>query len=180
MTIHTRTCLARILLLAAALAPAACRSRAEGPAPATEPAGPAPDQPAPVTAQPPAPPDQPARFGKVQEEAGHLADATRAYAYEQKQELLRRMETERDTIRAEIDELSAAVGRLQGQARDQAEARLAALRDRAARFDEHIDGVRRATAATWTEAQRRVRESLREVSDAARDARRWMSERIAP
>jgi len=129
----------------------------------------------PPTSNPPAP-----QLDQVKKETKEAVQATKAYAYAQKAEFVEKMKVELAALDKEIDTLAAKVENSSAATKEEAKARLKAIRARTAELNKELDGVKDATESTWEDVKAGFKKGYDEAKDAFNQARKWLSEKIEP
>jgi len=102
------------------------------------------------------------------------------YAYAQRDAFAASMRADLARINAEIETLSAKLKNSSGPTRDEGQAKLDALREKAARLNDQLDRVKDASESTWEDVKAGAKKTFDELKDSFRQARQWLSEKIAP
>jgi hypothetical protein len=108
------------------------------------------------------------------------AQDTSTYAYAQKVEFETNMKTKLDKLNADIAELAAKIDKANDQAKADAKPKLQALRDQAAKLGDMLGKAQVATAASWDAVKADFKVGFADLEDGVTDARKWLSEKIAP
>ena len=124
--------------------------------------------------------DASAQLDKVKQETKEAIDATKDYAYAQKAEYAAKIRAELTELNKELDQLSAKIESSSASAKADAKVKLQEVREKVARLSEKLDGVQNATESTWEEVKSGVKKGYDEVKDSFKQARQWLSEKIAP
>ena len=102
----------------------------------------------------------------------------------QKTEFVTKMKTELTEINTEIEKLSEKIEKVgktvKAEARTQAKSRLQALRDHAAELNKQLDEAGNVTESNWADFSAAFNKSSKEMKDAFKRSRQWLSEIIAP
>lgn len=117
---------------------------------------------------------------KVKQETKEAIAATKDYAYTQKSEYAAKIRMELANLNRELDQLSAKVESSSESIRADAKIKLQEVREKLARLNAKLDGVPSATESTWEEVKAGVKTGYEEVKDSFKQARQWLSEKIAP
>jgi predicted nucleic acid-binding Zn-ribbon protein len=102
------------------------------------------------------------------------------YSYSQKNDYVAKLKSQMADINKQIDNLSDKVANASADARAQASPRLEALKAKARNLDVQIDKVQNASESTWDEVKMNSKKAFSDMKDGFRDARQWLSEKIAP
>ncbi len=90
------------------------------------------------------------------------------------------MKEKLDKLNAEIAELSARIDKASDQAKADAKPKLQALRDQAAKLGEMLGKAQVATSTSWDAVKADFKAGYANLEIGVRDARKWLSEKIAP
>jgi hypothetical protein len=132
------------------------------------------------TADSPASRNAATQFVRAKEETREAIDATRDYAYAQKAEYAAKIRAELAELNKELDQLAVKIESSSASAKAEAKVKLQEVRDKVARLDQNLDSVQGATESTWEEVKAGVKKGYEEVKESFRQARQWLSEKIAP
>lgn len=124
--------------------------------------------------------DLSAQRDKMKQETKEAIDATKDYAYAQKAEYAAKIRAEMADLNKELDQLSTKIESSSASAKAEAQVKLQALREKMTRLNDKLDGVQGATESTWEEVKAGVKSGYEEVKDSFKQARQWLSEKIAP
>jgi len=102
------------------------------------------------------------------------------YTFAQKTDFTAKMESELAEIQRELDQLAARVETFSAAAKAEAQPKLAALREKAKQLDQQVHEVKSATASTWEDVKARSKTAYRDLKDGFKQARQWMSDKLAP
>jgi chromosome segregation ATPase len=122
----------------------------------------------------------PATLSQVKEETREAIDATKDYAYAQKTEYAAKIRAELAELNKELDQLGAKIDSSSTTAKEEAKAKLQVVREKVASLNEKLEGVQGATESTWEEVKAGLKKGYEEVKESFRQARQWLSEKIAP
>jgi len=120
------------------------------------------------------------QFDKVKTETKEAAHAMKDYAFAQKAEFVATMEKQLAELNRDLDQLAEKIEKSSASAKAEASIKLQEVREKVARLNESLDGVQSATESTWEEVKAGVKKGYEEVKDSFRQARQWLSEKIAP
>jgi ElaB/YqjD/DUF883 family membrane-anchored ribosome-binding protein len=90
------------------------------------------------------------------------------------------MKTKLDKLNADIAELAAKIDKATDQAKADAKPKLQALRDQAAKLGDMLGKAQVATAASWDAVKADFKAGFADLEVGVTDARKWLSEKIAP
>jgi len=108
------------------------------------------------------------------------AQDTSTYTFAQKDDFETHMKTQLDKINADIAELSAKIDKANDQAKADAKPKLQALRDQAKKLGEMLGKAQVATSASWDAVKADFKTGYADLEVGVTDARKWLSEKIAP
>lgn len=108
------------------------------------------------------------------------APDTADYAYERRAEFVAQMRAKAADLEKEIAVIAARIERSGDRAKTELEPKLKALRARVAELNREIEAAQDATPTTWDSIKADVRRSYASVEEGFADARKWLSEKIAP
>ena len=134
----------------------------------------------PTDSQPPANNPPSPQLDQVKKETKEALQATKAYAYAQKAEFVESMKIELAALDKEIEALAVKVESSSAATKEEAKARLQALRERTAGLNKELDGVKDATESTWEDVKAGFKKGYDETKDAFNQARQWLSDKIEP
>ncbi len=117
---------------------------------------------------------------KVEAKTQAAAEDMKDYAYAQKPDFLAKMEGDLAAIETDLDALSTQIEKSSDKVKTEAEPKLQMLRNQTARLKDQLEAVRNADESAWGDVKAGFRKGFGELKDGFRDARQWMSEKIAP
>ena len=120
------------------------------------------------------------QLGKAKTATREAAQAMEDYAYTRKAEFVVKMNKEMVAIREEVDRLAAKVDSSAGAGKDEAKAKLEAVRERFAQTKKQLDQAENATESTWGDVKSGFKESYAGLKDSIGITRQWLSDKIAP
>ena len=120
------------------------------------------------------------QLDRVQAKTADVAQDMRDYTYAQKDEFLAKMRTQLADLNRELDELAAKVEKSSATVRADAQPRIDALRDQTARLNRQLDDASNATESSWDKFKADVRRTHDASKEDFKQARQWLSEKIAP
>ena len=124
--------------------------------------------------------DAPApQFEQVKKETKEAVQSAKDYAYAQKSEFAEKMKSEIAGLNTQMDQLAAKVETSSAATKEEAKAKLQALREKTAGLNKKLDGVKEATEATWEDTKSGVKQGYEELRDSFNQARAWFSDKIA-
>lgn len=124
--------------------------------------------------------DTAGQLDKMKQETKEAITATKDYAYAQRSEYAAKIRAELAVLNLELDQLSAKMENSSAAAKAEAKAKLQGLREQVSRLNEKLDGVQAATESSWDQIKDGVKQGYEEVKDSFKQARQWLSEKIAP
>jgi len=128
----------------------------------------------------PAPPAASTAPPAAQTSSSTPAQDTSTYTFAQKDEFETTMKANLDRINAEIADLSAKIDKANDQAKADAKPKLQALRDQAAKLGEMLSKAQVATSSSWDAVKADFKTGFADLEVGVTDARKWLSEKIAP
>jgi len=124
--------------------------------------------------------DAAAQLDKAKEETREAIDAAKDYAYAQRTEYADRIRAELADLNKELDKLSAKVESANESVKADAKAKVQEIRGKVVSLNERLDAVKGATESTWDDVKAGVKKAYDDVKDSFKQARQWLSEKIAP
>jgi Skp family chaperone for outer membrane proteins len=121
-----------------------------------------------------------AQRDKATAQTKQAAKAARDYAFAQRAEFAADMKKDLVEIQAELDRLSAKVGKLNGTAKTDAKTRLDTLHDRWAQAKKQLDRAEDTTESAWDEVKDSFNKAHGELKESFDSTRQWLSDKIAP
>jgi ElaB/YqjD/DUF883 family membrane-anchored ribosome-binding protein len=101
------------------------------------------------------------------------------YTYAQKDEFVKQMQSRLAALNLDLDQLSAKVESSSDAVKAEAKPKLQALRDHAAQLNTQLDQVKNASASTWDSVKAGAKHAYDALVDGIRQARQWVSDKIA-
>jgi ABC-type transporter Mla subunit MlaD len=120
------------------------------------------------------------QLNKVKQQTKEAAQDMKDYAYAQKAEFVAKMQGQLDAINRNIDQLGAKIEKSSDAVKAEAQPRLQALRDQAAKLNTQLDQAKNATKSTWDSVKAGSEKTYDALKDGFQQARQWVSEKIAP
>lgn len=102
------------------------------------------------------------------------------YTFAQKSEFTEKLKGQLAEINRELDLLAAKIETASDTAKAEAQPKLQALRDQAAKLGTQIDETKNATESTWDTVKANSKKAYGELKVSFTKARQWVSEKIAP
>ncbi len=132
----------------------------------------------PSTTQPPGATAQ--QLDRMRTATQEAAQDIKDFTYTQKTEYVAHMQNQIDAINRDLDQIEARIEKADAAARAEAQPKLQALRDQAARLTRQLDEARSATESTWDDVKVAFKDGYGELKTGFDQARQWVSEKIAP
>jgi chromosome segregation ATPase len=120
------------------------------------------------------------QIAKVQTDVKQAAQDMKDYTFAERAEFLKSMQTQLDALNQDLDELSAKVDSSSDAVKADAKPKLQALREQAAKLKEQLTGVQNATESTWDSVKAGTKKAYDSVENSFKEARQWLSDKIAP
>ncbi len=120
------------------------------------------------------------QFTKAKAATKEAAYELKEYAYAEKVEFVAKMQSQLDEIKRLLDQLSSKIEKSSDAAKAEAKPKLEALREQAAKLDKQLGEAKNANESTWDDAKTGFTNGYAELKDWFRQARQWVSEKIAP
>ena len=120
------------------------------------------------------------QLDRVQAKTADVAQDMRDYTYVQKDEFLAKMRSQLADLNRELDELAAKVEKSSATVRADAQLRIDALRGQTARLNRQLDDATNASESSWDKFKADVRRTHDASKEDFKQARQWLSEKIAP
>ena len=108
------------------------------------------------------------------------SESARDYAFTQKAEFIAKKKSELAEINIRIDKISEKVEKSSGAAKDEAKSKLQSLRDQAAELNKQLDSANDIPESKWADFKVGFNKSYKEMKDAVKQSRQWLSKKIAP
>ncbi|MBN2041494.1 MAG: hypothetical protein JW864_15755 [Spirochaetes bacterium] len=102
------------------------------------------------------------------------------FAYSQKNEFIKTMQSELNRINLEVKELETNAKNLKEEALSESKQKIQALRDQTDKLNKQIVKAKNATESTWDGVKNDFNKSYSEFMESFGQVRTWMSEKIAP
>jgi len=120
------------------------------------------------------------QLDRVQAKTADVAQDMRDYPYAHKDQFLTKMRSQLADLNRELDELAAKVEKSSATVRTDAQPRIDALREQTARLNRQLDDATNATESTWDKFKADVRRTHDASKEDFKQARQWLSQKIAP
>jgi len=132
----------------------------------------------PTDSQPPANNPPSPQLDQVKKETKEALQVTKAYAYAQKAEFVEAMKVELAALDKEIEALADKIENSSDTTKEEAKAKLQAIRAKTAELNKELDGVKDASESTWEDVKAGFKKGYDEAKDAFNQARQWLSDKI--
>jgi len=116
----------------------------------------------------------------VKTETKQAAQDMKDYTFAQKAEFVKSMQGQLTTLNQDLDKLSAKVDRSSDAIKAEAQPKLQALRDQAAKLNQQLADAQNATESTWDSVKAGAKTACESVEKGFNDARQWVGDKIAP
>lgn len=120
------------------------------------------------------------QLDKVKTETKQAADDMMDYSYARKSEFVDAMKAELAALNRDLDQLGAQIEKASGAAKAEAKLKLQGLRDQAASLNEQLEKGKKADESGWADFKAGFTKEYGECKDGFRQARHWLSDKIAP
>ena len=102
------------------------------------------------------------------------------YTFAQKAEFTAYMQTQLNTINADLDQLQAKVDKSSDAVKAEAQPKIQALRDQSAMLKKQLDDAGNATESTWDSVKSGTQKAYDSLKNSFQQSRQWVSDKIAP
>jgi len=120
------------------------------------------------------------QLDRVQTKTAEVAQDMRDSTFAEKDEFLVKMRSQLADLNRELDELAAKVEKSSATVRTDARPRIDALREQTARLNRQLDDATNATESSWDKFKADVRRTHDASKEDFKQARQWLSEKVAP
>jgi chromosome segregation ATPase len=120
------------------------------------------------------------QLDQVKVETKQAAQDMKDYTFAQKEEFVKTMQVQLDTLNKDLDQLSAKIDSSSDAVKAEAKPKLQALRDQAAQLNKQLDEAKNATESTWDSVKAGFTKAYDATKDGINQARQWVSDKIAP
>jgi chromosome segregation ATPase len=120
------------------------------------------------------------QLDQIQADTKKAAQDMKDYTFAQKTEFVAKMQGQLDEINRDLDQLAAKIEKANDAAKAEANPKLQALRDQAAKLNTQLDTAKNATESTWDDVKAGFKKGYSELKDGFNQARQWVSDKIAP
>jgi len=116
----------------------------------------------------------------VKTETKQAAQDMKNYTFAQKDEFVKQMQSQLDSLNGDLDQLSAKIDSSSDAVKAEAKPKLQALRDQSAKLNKQLDEAKNATASTWDSVKSGCSQAYEATKDGFNQARQWVSDKISP
>jgi predicted nucleic acid-binding Zn-ribbon protein len=120
------------------------------------------------------------QMDRVQAKTDQAAQDMKGYTYAQKAQFVDYMQGQLNDLNREMDELAVNVEKSSAAAKAEARPRVQALRDQIAGLSQQLDAVRNSTESSWDNVKVSANKAFNDAKDGFNQARKWLSDKIAP
>ncbi|MDB6015686.1 MAG: hypothetical protein JWR19_175 [Pedosphaera sp.] len=120
------------------------------------------------------------QLDKVQTETKEAAQDMKDYTYAQKAEFVKAMQAQLTALDQDMDKLSAKIDASSDAVKAEARPKLQALREQEAQLNKQLDSAKEATESTWDSVKAGTKKAYASLADGFKQARQWVSDKIAP
>lgn len=120
------------------------------------------------------------QLDRVQTKTAEVAQDMRDYTFAEKDEFVAKMRAQLAELNRELDELAAKVEKSSAAVKSDAQGRIAGLREHTARLNKQLDEATNATVSNWDKFKADVRKTSDASKQEFKEARQWLSDKIAP
>jgi chromosome segregation ATPase len=120
------------------------------------------------------------QLDKAKSEAKEAAHDMKDYAFAQKAEFVRKMESQLNALNQDLDKLSAKIDTSTDAVKAEAKPKLQALRDQASQLNKQLEDAKNSTQSTWDTVKANAEKAFDALTNGVHQARQWLSEKIAP
>jgi chromosome segregation ATPase len=117
---------------------------------------------------------------KIKAETKTASQDMKNYTFAQKDEFVKNMQVQLDTLNKDIDQLAAKIDSSSDTVKAEAKPKLQALRDQAGQLNKQLDEAKNATESTWDNVKDGFTKAYEATKDGFDQARQWVSDKIAP
>jgi len=120
------------------------------------------------------------QLDKVRTETKEAAQDMKDYTYAQKSEFVDRMNSQMAALTRDLDELAARIEKASDSVKAEAQPKLQGLREETARLNKQLDEAKNSTESAWESVKGGFKKAYQTSADGVRQARQWVSDKIAP
>jgi predicted nucleic acid-binding Zn-ribbon protein len=117
---------------------------------------------------------------KAKAEAKEAAQDMKDYTFAKKAEFVQQMESQLTALNQDLDKLSAKIESSSDAVKAEAKPKLQALRGQASQLNKRLDEVKNASESTWDTVKAGAQKAYDGLANGVRQARQWVSDKIAP
>jgi hypothetical protein len=117
---------------------------------------------------------------KAKAEAKEAAQDMKNYAFAQQAEFVQQMESQLNALNQDLDKLSVKIESSSDAVKAEAKPKLQALRDQASQLNKQLEDARNSTQSTWDTVKVKAEKAYDALANGVREARQWVSDKIAP
>ena len=116
----------------------------------------------------------------VKTETAQASADMKDYTYAEKDAFVKTMQAQLTTLNQDLDKLSAKIDSSSDAVKAEAKPKLQALRDQATTLNQQLADAQNATESTWDSVKVGTKKAYAAMADGVLDARKWVSDKIAP
>ena len=116
----------------------------------------------------------------VKTETAQATADMKDYTFAQKDEFVKAMQAQLTTLNQDLDKLSTKIDGSSDAMKAEAKPKLQALRDQATKLNQQLADASNATESTWESVKASSKKAYAAMADGVTDARKWVSDKIAP
>ena len=116
----------------------------------------------------------------VKTETKQVAQDMKDYTFAQKDEFVKSMQVQLTALNQDLDKLSAKIESSSDAVKAEAKPKLQALRDQTAKLNQQLVDVQNATESTWDGIKADSKKAYASLTNGVTEARKWVSDKIAP
>lgn len=120
------------------------------------------------------------QLDKVQTETKQAAQDMKDYTFAQKAEFVEKMQGQLTELNRDLDQLAAKIEKSSDAAKAEANPKLQALRNQAAKLNTQLDDAKNASESAWGDVKAGFKKGYGELKEGFQNARQWVSDKIAP
>ena len=120
------------------------------------------------------------QLAKAQTETKQAAQDLKDYTYAKKDEFAQQMQSQLTALNQDLDKLSAKIESSSDAVKAEAKPKLQALRDQASQLNKQLEAVKQANESTWDSVKSGVEKAYDKLADGVKQARQWVSDKVAP
>ena len=120
------------------------------------------------------------KLDQIKAETKQVARDLDDETYVKRAEFTARTKIQLDSLKLELTQLEARIGKASGTAKADSEAKIQTLREKTSQLGQKLDDLKDATESNWDSVKSGAKKGLVELQDQFNQARQWMSEKIAP